>query len=83
MTYDNAYIAYSCGFNREGDVTMNLAATGGPGTHLIDIYPMVFQGQGKPPWDYELPILSFKQDAPGLALGYRLPAFRLAVEVTD
>lgn len=83
VTYDNAYIGYSCGFNSQGDVTMNLVATGGPGTHLIDIYPMIFQGQGKPPWDYELPILSFRQDAPGLALGYRLPAFRLAIQVTD
>jgi len=83
VTYDNAYIGYSCGFNSQGDVTMTLVATGGRGTHLIDIYPMIFKGQGKAPWNYELPILSFKQDAPGLALGYRLPAFRVAIEVID
>ena len=81
VTYDNSFIGYACGFNSQGDVTMYLTATGGPGTHLIDLYPMIYQGQGKPPWSYETPILSFKQDAPGLALGYRIPAFRLAIEV--
>lgn len=83
VTYDNAYIGYACGFNSQGDVTMRLVATGGPGTHLIDIYPMIYQGKGKPPWSYQNPILSFKQDAPGLALGYRLPAFRLAIKVVS
>ena len=81
VTYDNAFIGYGCGFNSQGDLTMNLVATGGPGTHLIDVYPMIYQGAGKPPWSYQVPILAFKQDAPGLALGYRLPAFRLAIRV--
>ncbi len=82
VTYDNGYIGYACGFNSNGDVTMTLVATGGPGTHLIDIYPMIFQGHGKPPWSYEIPQLTALQDHPGLALGYNLPIFRLAVEVT-
>lgn len=81
VTYDNAYIGFACGFNSNGDVTINLVATGGPGIHLIDLYPMIYQGHGKPPWGYQQAILSFQQDAPGLALGYKLPAFRLAVEV--
>ena len=83
VTYDNAYIGYACGFNSQGDVTMSLVATGGAGTHLIDLYPMIYQGHGKPPWAYQTSILSYKQDAPGLALGYRLPAFRLAITIVE
>src|SRR3972149_5826257 len=82
-TYDNAYIGYACGFNSNGDVTMTLVATGGPGTHLIDIYPYMFQGHGKPPWSYQIPQLTALRDHPGLALGYNLPIFRLAIQVTE
>ncbi len=81
VTYDNAYIGFACGFNSNGDITLNLTATGGPGVHLIDLYPMLYQGHGAPPWGYQEPFLSFASDFPGLALGYNLPAFRLAVEV--
>lgn len=52
-----------------------------PGTHLIDLYPMVFLGHGKGPWNYNIPFLSFAQDHPALTLGYRLPTYRLAIEV--
>ncbi|MBI2938795.1 MAG: hypothetical protein HYY04_00020 [Chloroflexi bacterium] len=83
VTYDNAYIGYACGFNSGGDITFDLVATGGPGTHLIDFYPMVYQGHGKPPWTYQIPHLTALQDAPGLALGYRLPVYRLAIEVVE
>jgi hypothetical protein len=83
-TYDNAFIGFACGFNSQGDVTMTFVATGEPGIHLIDIYPMVYQGgKGEIPWGYQWPLLSYKVDAPGLALGYNLPAYRLAVEVTN
>jgi hypothetical protein len=81
ITYDNVYIGFACGFNSNGDVTVNLMATGAPGIHLIDLYPMIYQGHGKPPWGYQEPFLAYKQDFPGLALGYKLPAFRLALEV--
>ncbi|MBI3953908.1 MAG: hypothetical protein HY330_05290 [Chloroflexi bacterium] len=83
ITYDNSYIGFACGFNSNGDVTVNLVATGGPGIHLIDLYPMIYQGHGKPPWSYQVPLLSFRDDAPGLALGYKLPAIRLAVEIVE
>jgi hypothetical protein len=83
ITYDNAYIGFACGFNSNGDVTVFLVATGKPGIHLIDLYPMIYQGHGEPPWGYQEAILSYAQDAPGLALGYRLPAIRLAVEVVE
>ena len=66
-TYDNAHIGYACGFNSNGDVTMTLVATGGPGVHLVDIYPMIFQGHGKPPWSYQIPQLTALQDHPGQA----------------
>jgi hypothetical protein len=81
ITYDNVYIGFACGFNSNGDVTVELVATGEPGVHLIDLYPMIYQGHGKPPWGYQQPFLSYKQDFPGLALGYKLPVFRLAVQV--
>ncbi len=88
VTYDNAYIGYACGFNSNGDVTITLVATGGPGTHLIDLYPMIYHGgrsisQAKELWNYEIPFLTFVQDFPGLELGYALPAFRLAIEVVE
>jgi hypothetical protein len=81
ITYDNGYIGFACGFNSGGDATINLVATGAPDIHLIDLYPMIYQGHGEPPWGYEEPLLSFKVDAPGLALGYNLPTYRLAIEV--
>ena len=84
MTYDNAYIGFACGFASNGDVTVNLVATGAPGIHLIDLYPMVYQGShGEAPWGYQEPLLSYRIDTPGLPLGYRLPAFRLAIEVVN
>lgn len=81
VTYDNAYLGFACGFNSNGDVTMPLVATGDPGIHLIDMYPMIYQGHGQPPWGYQVPILTYRDDAPGLSLGYRLPAIRTAIEV--
>jgi hypothetical protein len=82
VTYDNGYMGYACGFYSNGDVTMNMVATGAPGTHLIDLYPTLYKGKAVDTWLEQVPILSFKQDAPGLALGYPLPAVRLAITVT-
>jgi hypothetical protein len=82
MTYDNAYAGYACGFNSNGDVTLELVATGGPGTHLIDLYPMVYAGKDTK-WWYWTPVLTYSRDFPALSLGYRLPAFRLAIAIID
>ncbi len=82
VTYDNGYVGYACGFYSKGDVTMNMVATGAPGTHLIDLYPALYKGKAADTWLEQVPMLSFRQDAPGLALGYRLPAIRLAITVT-
>ncbi len=86
VTYDNAYIGYACGFNTIGDITLNLIASGSPGTHLIDLYPTIYRAKGNLPhpeefWNFELPHLTALQDSPGLALGYKLPIFRLAIEI--
>jgi len=83
VDYDNSYIGYGCGFNSNGDTVMNLVATGGPGTHLIDMYPLLYNSQpayANTPYGV-VPMLTFARDLPGLALGYQLPAIRLAITV--
>jgi hypothetical protein len=83
VDYDNSYIGYGCGFNSNGDVVLNLVATGEPGTHLIDMYPLLYTQQpsyANTPYGM-IPMLTFARDLPGLALGYQLPAIRLAIEV--
>ncbi len=83
VDYDNSYIGYGCGFNSNGDVVLNLVATGAPGTHLIDMYPLLYTQQpsyANTPYGM-VPVLTYAQDVPGLALGYQLPAIRLAIEV--
>lgn len=83
VDYDNSYVGYACGFNSNGDVVLNLVATGEPGTHLIDIYPLLYTTQpsyANTPYGM-VPILTYARDFPGLAIGYQLPAIRMAVEV--
>jgi hypothetical protein len=83
VTYDNSYIGYACGFNSNGYVRIQLFATGEPGTHLIDLYPLLYTQQPAYPYSQlgMVPLLGFAMDAPGLAAGYQLPAFRLAIKV--
>jgi hypothetical protein len=84
VTYDNAYMGYACGFNTGGDVSLHLTATGGPGTHLIDIYPTIYDGgHALYPWQYNIPQMTALSDHPGLALGYRLPIFHVAITVVE
>jgi hypothetical protein len=83
VDYDNSYIGYGCGFNSNGDVLLHINATGGPGTHLIDLYPMLYSlspSFASTPYGM-VPVLTYAQDEPGLALGYHLPAFRFAITV--
>jgi len=78
-TYDNAYMGYACGFNSKGDVVINFTATGEPGTHLIDLYPGIYQGPPTEPQQlYRLPQLTYADDHPG----NKIPALRFAFEVT-
>ncbi len=83
VDYDNSYVGYGCGFNSNGDTLMHLVATGGPGVHLIDIYPLISNLSPSFAESYygQLPILTFAKDEPALALGYQLPAIRLAITV--
>jgi hypothetical protein len=83
VTYDNADMGYACGFNSNGDITLNLVATGHPGTHLIDLYPAIYRGKDRVPWNYQTAFLTYGTDFPALAHGYNLPAYRLAIEVID
>ena len=83
VDYDNSYVGYGCGFNSNGDVVLNIVATGGPGTHIIDGYPLLYTQQpsyANTPYGMQ-PFLSYATDEPGLALGYQLPAIRLAITV--
>ena len=83
VDYDNSYVGYGCGFNSNGDVVMNMVATGGPGTHLIDMYPLLYTQQpsyANTPYGM-VPMLTYARDVPGLALGYQLPAMRLAITI--
>lgn len=82
-TYDNSYIGYGCGFNSNGDVVLNLVATGGKGTHLIDVYPMLYTYSPTYPFPphNSVPFLMWNKDEPALALGYRLGSLHLAITV--
>ncbi len=83
VDYDNSYVGYGCGFNSNGDVVLNLVATGAPGTHLLDMYPLLYTQQPSyPNTPYGMvPVLTYAKDVPGLALGYQLGAIRLAVTI--
>ncbi len=85
VTYDNSYVGYGCGFNSNGDVVMNMIATGARGTHLIDMYPLLYTQQpsyANTPYGM-VPVLTYERDAPGLALGYELAAMRLAITIVN
>jgi hypothetical protein len=79
VTYDNAHIGYVCGFSTNGDVDFKLMVTGGPGTHLIDLYPTIYKGQEPTPKTFSVPQLTYAQDHPGRTL----PAIRLTIEVVS
>lgn len=82
VTYDNSYIGYACGFNSNGDVVIPILATGAPGTHLIDLYPLLYTYQPAYPYPpYGMVPFLNQSDNPSLALGYSLPTFRIAVTV--
>jgi len=76
--YDNAYMGYACGFNSKGDVVINFTAAGAPGTHLVDLYPGIYQGPEGSQQLYRLPQLTYADDHPG----NHIPALRFAFEVT-
>ncbi|HEV7968566.1 MAG TPA: hypothetical protein VGP19_13395 [Candidatus Acidoferrales bacterium] len=78
-TYDNAYMGYACGFNTQGDVVITFKAAGEPGSHLIDLFPGIYQG---PPTEnqllYRMPQLTYADDHPG----NKIPALHFKFDVT-
>ncbi len=86
VTYDNGYIGYACGVTSSGDITIYLVATGEPGIHLVDLYPMIYHDKNDVVpeyWNYQLPQLTALEDHPGLGSGYNLPIIRMAVEIVE
>lgn len=84
VTYDNSYIGYGCGFNSNGYLVVHLKALGGPGTHVIDLRPVLYTQQpsfANTPYGMT-PVLTFDRDFAGLALGYQIPAFHFSIRVT-
>ncbi len=77
VTYDNSYIGYVCGFSTNGDVPFSFTVTGGPGTHIIDLYPTIYKGKDTLPWVYSAPQLTYADDHPQRIT----PAIRLAIEI--
>jgi hypothetical protein len=45
VVIDNAYFGYACGFNSQGDITMNIRAPGQAGWHFVDLYPAIYNGK--------------------------------------
>ncbi len=82
VNYDNSYIGYGCGFHSNGYMAVHLTATGGPGIHLIDLYPLLYSVSPNLATYYGMvPLLSSNHDDPGLALGYQVPVIHLAIRI--
>src|SRR5579871_2644473 len=78
-TYDNAYMGYVCGFNSQGDVVFTFKAAGEPGTHLVDLFPGIYQGPSTENQQlYRMPQLTYADDHPG----NKIPALHFNLEVT-
>jgi hypothetical protein len=56
-----------------------LLATGDPGWHFIDRYPVIYRGDEPRPRNFFIPQLTYAADQPG----EDLPSFRYVFEVTD
>ena len=83
VDYDNSYMGYGCGFNSNGYMVIHLHADGAPGTHVIDLYPMLYSlspSFASTPYGMD-PVLSSGRDYPGLALGYHVPIIRFSITV--
>ncbi len=83
VDYDNSYIGYGCGFNSNGYLVIHLFATGGVGTHIIDLHPMLYTSQpafANTPFGLA-PVLTAGNDYPGLALGYQIPSMHFSIRI--
>jgi hypothetical protein len=83
VVYDNSYVGYGCGFNSNGYMVVKLRATGVPGTHIIDLYPLMYSNLpsfANTPYSM-MPVLTSDRDFPGLALGYQVPTVHFTITV--
>ena len=78
LNYDNGYMGYACGFNSSGDIEINLAMSGVPGWHYVELYPGIYKGTESRPLNFRIPQLTAAADHPG----ENLPIFRFAFLVT-
>jgi hypothetical protein len=63
-------------------MAVHLTATGGPGIHIIDLYPLLYSVSPNLATYYGMvPLLSGNHDDPGLALGYQVPVIHLAIRI--
>ncbi len=82
VDYDNSYVGYGCGFHSNGYMAVHLTATGGPGVHIIDLYPLLYSVSPNEGTYYGMvPLLSGNHDDPALALGYQVPVIHLAIRI--
>lgn len=81
FVYNNDYVGYACGFNTNGDVQVQLRASGDPGLQTIDLYPALYK---KPNEDretdmYMRPQLTYLDDHPVRTL----PAMHFTFRLTE
>ncbi len=79
VTYDNSFIGYVCALSTAGTIRFRFTATGQPGTHLLDLYPMIYKAKDAVPVVNGVPNLTYTDDHPIR----RTPGIRLAIRVTD
>ena len=63
---------------------IHLRATGAPGTHIIDLHPVMYTNQpsfSDTPYGM-MPVLTSDRDFPALALGYQIPSYQFSITVT-
>jgi hypothetical protein len=83
VDYDNGLVGYGCGFNSNGYMVIHMFATGGVGTHIIDLYPELYTlnplftttAYGMTPF------LDSATNYPGLAMGYQIPVIHLTIHI--
>lgn len=79
VDYDNSFIGYGCGFNENGNITLNITAYGGPGFHSIDLWPSLYLGPpaGVTPAIYRYPNVTPFDGPEGI------PAFHFSYYITS
>lgn len=80
VTYDDAFEGYGCGFNTQGDVQMQFRASGRPGMHTINAFPVIYKkpSEKRTVGFYTKPQLTYLDDHPAMTL----PAMGFLFEVT-